>query len=214
MIILAHRGLWKSKDKRNSITALQAAFAAGFGIETDIRDYCGALVISHDIGSKDSPSLERVLVAYQAAGARAPLALNVKADGIQKLLSEQLRKYGIDNYFMFDMSVPEQVVYIKEVFHTFGRQSEFEQAVPMYKNVEGVWMDEFSQPWITDEIIAEHLRCGKRVGIISSEIHGNSADRLWGMLEQFRDDQRLMLCTDMPLKAKEYFYEKDKGNSV
>ena len=77
-----------------------------------------------------------------------------------------------------------------------------------------VWMDEFSQPWITDEIIAEHLRCGKRVGIISSEIHGNSADRLWGMLEQFRDDQRLMLCTDMPLKAKEYFYEKDKGNSV
>ena len=46
--ILAHRGFWTEPAEKNSREALERAFREGFGIETDIRDRNGALVVSHD----------------------------------------------------------------------------------------------------------------------------------------------------------------------
>lgn len=206
MVILAHRGLWYAEPERNSLAALQSAFTAGFGIETDIRDYCGKLVVSHDVATKESILLMEVLKAYQRSGSNMPLGLNIKADGIQRLLQAELEQYEINNYFVFDMSIPEQVLYLKQNFHTFGRQSEFERTVVQYEQVEGIWMDEFATEWITAGIIREHLSKGKQIGVISSEIHGNGPQRLWSILEPFKESGQLMLCTDIPQKAKEYFY--------
>ena len=47
MVILSHRGYWKDARK-NSVDAFKASFVREFGTETDIRDYNGELVISHD----------------------------------------------------------------------------------------------------------------------------------------------------------------------
>ena len=46
--ILAHRGLWQNVAAKNSISSIKLALVNGFGLETDIRDLDGELVISHD----------------------------------------------------------------------------------------------------------------------------------------------------------------------
>lgn len=74
--IYCHRGLWATKSDRNSSDALRRASLNGFGIETDIRDSAGNLVIFHD--------------AYQSSGQllsmffdlNTPLTLNLKSDGL------------------------------------------------------------------------------------------------------------------------------------
>ena len=48
MTSLAHRGLWAEADERNTLAAFRDAFAHGWGVELDVRDLDGALVISHD----------------------------------------------------------------------------------------------------------------------------------------------------------------------
>lgn len=205
MNILAHRGVWGTLDERNTVKAIKRAFCNGWGIETDVRDYCGRLVISHDIASEQSPLLADVLSVYKEVGAGSFLAINIKADGIQKLLVEELEKNGVYNYAVFDMSIPEQVVYNKMNIPFFTRQSEIEMYPVMYDNAAGVWMDEWDKGWIAKDIISEHLDKGKIVGVISPEIHGRNPEMLWEQMRKINSD-RLFLCTDIPDKAAEVFY--------
>ena len=58
--ILAHRGLWFCEEEKNSSNALFKALDLGFGIETDVRDLCGELIISHD-----PPMLNRICTQLQ-----------------------------------------------------------------------------------------------------------------------------------------------------
>ena len=117
MRILAHRGLWSAPEEKNTLTSFSRAFENGFGIETDVRDYCGKLVVSHDIATEQSEPFAKVLDIYNQFNSNEILAVNIKADGIQNLLSRDLQNYSIDNYFVFDMSIPEQVVYHKQNFN-------------------------------------------------------------------------------------------------
>lgn len=205
MFILAHRGFWTKPEEKNTLAAFEKAFANGYGIETDVRDYKGELVISHNVADEKCPLFTEMLEIYKKSGANVPLALNVKADGIQALLKKHLEEYGITNYFMFDMSVPEQVVYVKEGFNTFTRQSEFELSPSMYDKACGVWMDEFATEWMTEKHFGGHLKAGKKIGVISPEIHGNDEKRIWNMLKSYKADDNLMLCTDIPKAAEAYF---------
>ena len=66
---------------RNALSALRAAL--GFGIETDIRDALGELVISHDPPrSKDAVKFECFLDLVLATKSAGRIALNIKADGL------------------------------------------------------------------------------------------------------------------------------------
>mgnify|MGYP006075220631 CR=1 FL=1 len=40
--------------EKNMVVAFQRSLELGFGIETDLRDYNGEIVISHDIADKNS----------------------------------------------------------------------------------------------------------------------------------------------------------------
>ncbi|EIP3086535.1 hypothetical protein ACTK3A_001677 [Campylobacter jejuni] len=41
MKILSHRGYWKNKQEKNSITAFNRSFLNSYGLETDLRDMGG-----------------------------------------------------------------------------------------------------------------------------------------------------------------------------
>lgn len=209
MNILAHRGYWKTEDEKNSFGAIRKAFAEGLGIETDVRDYKGHLVISHNIADDKAFPLENVFKAYNELDCRGMLALNVKADGIQNELEKLLEKYDIRNYFMFDMSIPEQVVYRDRGFRFFTRHSDIETVPVQYEDACGVWMDGFyNVDWIDADAIRAHLKNNKAVCLVSPELHGKSYDRLWSILKDknlYLEDN-LYLCTDVPDAAKEYFY--------
>ena len=49
MKILSHRGFWREVAEKNKLVAFDYSFSLGFGTETDVRDFGGELVISHDI---------------------------------------------------------------------------------------------------------------------------------------------------------------------
>ncbi len=207
MEIIAHRGFWKDISEKNTMAALKRAADTGIGTETDFRDYVEKLAVSHNVADAKSPLAEDFFKLYQ--GTRCTLALNVKADGIQKLLKELLQKYKIDNYFCFDMSIPDTLGYIDECLKFFVRQSEYEEMNSLYDKADGVWVDGFiDDDWITPGLIGEHRDKGKRVCIVSSDLHGRDYQKLWERLKikEILDDKDVILCTDYPDKAKEYFY--------
>lgn len=127
--ILSHRGYWKEANEKNLPIAFEQSFSIGFGTETDIRDYKGELVISHDIADKKCISVKEIYTKHDST---LPLALNIKADGLQIKLKELLQKYKIKNYFVFDMSVPDGLQYLKHNIKSFTRESEYEKVPSFY----------------------------------------------------------------------------------
>ena len=172
MQILAHRGYWKEQEERNSPTALHRALESGFGFESDIRDYKGELVISHNIADESCQKAEEVFCWLAEHEDRYCFAINIKADGLTNLLAGLLEKYHITNYFTFDMSVPQMVEYADMGLTYFTRQSEVEPDPIMYDKAAGVWIDGFwGTDWITEALLQRHIAAGKRICLVSPELH-------------------------------------------
>lgn len=220
MQIIAHRGFWEQEQDKNSYFAFQKSFTNGFGVETDLRDFTiknpppprtqSEIAISHDIPTTDSLNAKEFFKLYQESRTQLPIALNIKADGLQAPLKYLLESYNITNYFVFDMSIPDCLCYINLGFHIFTRQSEYEIPI-FYDKAQGVWLDEFHTHWITPAIIKEHLHNGKKVCIVSPELHKRNYKTKWQdykeLLKTLDDNlaENLMLCTDYPHIANDFF---------
>lgn len=209
MIILSHRGYWRTKAEQNKMAAFQRSWRMGFGIETDIRDINGTLVVSHDTPKTDAMSIDEFFRLYSDRGRGTRLALNVKSDGIAGLLDDAIRRYKITDYFVFDMSVPDTLPYLRRGMQVFTRQSEEEKNPSFYSRAVGIWMDAFYGDWITGRSVAVHARAGKAACVVSPELHGRAPDALWASLARLprRYHEHVMLCTDYPTKARKYFDE-------
>ncbi|MCD6401838.1 MAG: hypothetical protein J7L73_07915 [Anaerolineales bacterium] len=136
------------------------------------------------------------------------LAINIKSDGLQGLLLNLLNEYQIENYFVFDMSVPDALGYLNLGMKVFTRESEFETKPSFYEQAGGVWMDEFKTPWITSQRIKYHLDNGKKICIVSPELHQKDHLSRWKDYKAMPinlNKGELMLCTDCPEEARRYF---------
>jgi hypothetical protein len=209
MKIISHRGYWISPQEKNSRQAFERSFALGFGTETDFRDYCGELFIAHD------PPLARPCVTaaqffetMAASDPTLPVAINIKADGLQRMLKEALDAHGIADYFLFDMSIPDGLQSVKAGLRIFARQSDVEPEPQLYAQAEGVWMDAFyDDSWITIEAARRHLDAGKSVCLVSPELHGRDHRAFWARLltDSLTEHPNLMICTDIPEQARDFF---------
>jgi glycerophosphoryl diester phosphodiesterase len=56
--ILAHRGLWKTASEHNRLEAFRHALESGYGIEVDVRDASGELIVAHDAGEETAYPFE------------------------------------------------------------------------------------------------------------------------------------------------------------
>lgn len=206
MYILSHRGFWHKGLKKNSIQAINKAIENGWGIETDFRDYMGDLVISHDIADKNSEKAEEVFKILEN-NKNAYVAINIKADGLKYILKGLLDKYKINNYFAFDMSIPQTVEYAEAGIKYFSRQSEFEPNPYMYEQADGVWMDAFyNMDWITVNLINNHIANNKKVCLVSPELHNNKYNEFWTFLKNNDlTSNNILLCTDYPDLATKFF---------
>ena len=210
MEIIAHRGFWDRDEDKNTLNAFEKAFKSGYGVETDLRDYREKLVISHNVANEDCVGLEDFFWLYQTCHSKSPLALNVKADGIQVLLEPLLKKYNIVNYFLFDMSIPELVVNANRKLRFYTRNSDVEKECVLYSKANGVWLDAFyDENWLTEKVITQHVKHGMKVCIVSPELHGYEYTRVWEMLKgtSLYKNELVALCTDIPNRAEEYFDE-------
>lgn len=199
-MILAHRGYWKKEEEKNTKEAFKRAFDCGFGVETDLRDIKGEIVISHDMPKGNEMTFEEVLALLD--GRNLPLALNIKADGMAFKIKKLLEKYNHTNYFTFDMSIPEMVVQHKMGLNVFTGISDIVPNPIMYKEAQGVWLDCFYSDWFSKKEIKEILDADKKVCIVSPDLHKREYKNVWA---KYKDVKGIMLCTDFPDEAKEYF---------
>jgi len=212
MKILSHRGYWKSEDEKNTKIAFERSFQLGFGTETDIRDLNGELVISHDPPTIDCQYLTvaNFFKIYKIWGDGLQLALNIKSDGLQRKLMQLIIDFNITNYFVFDMSIPDTIGFIKNNTKFFTRQSEYEIDPAFYTQADGVWLDEFNGHWIDDEVIQKHIKNGKKVCIVSPELHKRAYNIEWDNYKNIflKDaEHKISICTDLPEKANFFLNE-------
>lgn len=206
MIIISHRGYWKTPDEKNGTVAFQRSFELGFGTETDVRDLDGALVISHDMPTVGVMGMTEFLAL---AGSKLPLALNIKSDGLAEPLREAMAAYDRNAWFVFDMSIPDMRMHLKAGNPVFTRVSEVEKVPVWLDECEGVWLDQFEREWFDADFVVGLLSTGKRVCVVSSELHRRDYSDLWKMLQPLAAFDNLMLCTDFPEDAKKFF-----GNEI
>lgn len=207
MQIISHRGYWLEPAEKNAEIAFKRSFALGFGTETDIRDLNGHLVISHDMADSSSISAGYLFELYNQHPSAPTLALNIKADGLQTALKQSLDKYDVDNYFVFDMSIPDTIGYIKQGINFYSRQSEYEPQPAFYNECKGIWLDAFTGTWYNNEVITGHLNNNKKVAIVSPELHKRHHLPLWQQLKDgnLHLQSGVILCTDIPEDAVKFF---------
>jgi hypothetical protein len=209
MNIICHRGYWQIINDQNSKKAFEKSFELGFGVETDFRDANGDLVIAHDLPGSNPLLAEEFFGLANQNGMELPIAINIKSDGLQLLLSSVIKRFKINNYFLFDMSVPDAVISIKSGLRVFTRQSDLECNPAFYDKAAGVWIDSFhDDSWIDGSVVLDHLANRKSVCLVSPEIHKRKHIDLWDKIKNI-DSNRLYLCTDKPDEAAIFFQKKN-----
>lgn len=207
MDIICHRGMWENRLEQNSLTSLIAAHNNGFGVELDIRDYRSQIVISHDFPNDKSLPFENYLcelVAHEYNN-DTTLAINIKADGLAKYLKKILKEYKVANYFTFDMSNPELLQYKKSGLNFFTRLSDYESHPVLGSDAMGLWLDSFENEWYSIDDLNMLVSSGKRLCIVSAELHGRRYTNQWQLLKKLKHRKNMFLCTDEPNKAKGFF---------
>ena len=76
-------------SEKNTFVAFERALDNGFGIETDVRDYDGKIVISHDLPNSSciDMQLSHLLKMKFFSGACGRIALNIKSSGLAATVS-------------------------------------------------------------------------------------------------------------------------------
>ena len=206
MKIISHRGIWKKIKDQNKIDSLLKSIDLGYGIEFDVRDYNSKIVISHDLPNKSSPKLEDLFKKINYKGVY--LLINIKSDGLQAKLNNLIKKYKINNYFVFDMSIPDTLIYIKYKIKFLIRISEFENNIELINKSSGLWIDHFKSSRFNFDYITSFIKYRKKIFIVSPELHKKKFINNWKILKNIENkfpNLQIYLCTDYPNKADKFF---------
>lgn len=208
MEIISHRGYWLQASEKNTVEAFKRSFSLGFGTETDVRDLSGTLVISHDPPTGGELTLDELLEL--ASPAQPTLAINIKSDGLAAALKVAMDRHDYQNWFAFDMSIPDTRGQLAVGNPTYLRISEFEAQSPLLPHAAGVWLDAFE----SDEWRIEELRrltsAGVKVCLVSPELHKREQATFWQQLKSsgLHTSELVVLCTDIPEQAVDFFKVK------
>ena len=209
MKIISHRGFWQIPSEKNTLAAFRRSLDGSFGFETDIRDYKNKLTISHDV--PESSGIDLIEVLNLINENRVLLAWNAKADGLISLIQESFSEDLLKQSVFFDMSIPETLNYKKNNLPYLVRMSEYEILNNLYDDSKGVWIDSFESNWFNYELIERIINDDKYVFIVSAELHKRDNKEQWKFLRDFSQisNEKIVLCTDYPTLAKEFFNEKN-----
>lgn len=202
MKIICHRGLWTSKKSQNSLKACDKGMKHFAGIEIDLKNKNGEIVLSHDPLTKkqDAPLLAEVF----KQNPNSFFAMNIKEDGLSAELHKLIKKYKIKNYMCFDLSVPEKQQYLKKNLKVFERMGDIDPA-PVSKG--GLVLDVFElKNWSKTLAQLKKQYPKNALFIISPELHGQDHLTVWKLLKKnFPSHSGHFLCTDRPEEADLFF---------
>ena len=196
--IFAHRGQWNSEVSPNSDQSFHLAAKNGFGIETDVRDCAGHVIVSHDpCTNHEHLSLSSLL------NNQAQIALNIKTDGIV----EEIKKFNHEmlesGSFVFDCSFPQLLAYKKAGIPHAIRISEFEKELPWKPNY--IWLDSFESDWWLEDSRILNLIEDVPTIVVSPELHKRKPEVMWEKVISIRESGiDLSICTDHPERVLAY----------
>jgi hypothetical protein len=208
MKFIAHRGFWYKPEEKNTFEAFERAIINGFGIETDFRDCNGQLIISHDVPIHLNSTAFDFIKLIKKSPPNLLHAINIKSDGIHSMIKNCFSIIEHDQYFVFDMSIPDALSYINSKLPFFVRCSEYEEVNSyLLDNSKGVWLDSFNSDWFDQNLINSFFILNKIVCIVSPELHKRPYLHMWKFLKDydFHKYNDIFLCTDYPQQAKEFF---------
>jgi hypothetical protein len=194
--IIAHRGLWADVAEQNTRLALINALNQGFGVETDLREHFGKLVISHD------PPVDCSSIFFEKIWSKRRFAYNIKSDGLGKYFQQIIHYMKDTNSFVFDGSIPEMLKYRQYGVPHALRLSEFEKDLPW--PTEFIWIDGFREDWwLRDHEVLSHLE-DKHLVFVSPELHGRDHKFAFDWFIQLRERgyANFSVCTDYPLELR------------
>ena len=206
MQILSHRGYWHDFSlESNKRIAFERSFDLGFGTETDLRDICGKIVISHDMPKGNELTFRELLEIMN--GRNLPLALNIKADGQADEILKILREYNHTNYFTFDMSIPDMVFQMNKNLKVFTGRSDILKDPVLLEKADGIWLDSFYSEWFEEKDVTDILNAGKKVCIVSADLHKRDIREQWNKIKNFSiiESDSIMLCTNIPEESVKFF---------
>jgi hypothetical protein len=163
----------------NTLADLQA-LPNGVGLEIDIRDHGDQLVLQHDPFKGDTGEpLEPFLAAYHH-GAHGTLILNIKSERVELRVLELLRRFGIEDYFFLDSSIPLMVLLSRQGEDRMAvRLSEVEPpglALAFAGKARWVWIDCFEGLPINGPTARQLKEAGFRLCLVSPELQGRPDD--------------------------------------
>jgi len=192
-------------SEQNTLEAFLAAARLGFGIELDIRDFFGQVVVAHDSATAPGLDLQESLSALKKYRFSGVLALNVKADGLSGLINKEALHLNAIPHFFFDMSVPETVRFDNLGLARAHRVSDLEPIWPAsHWRILGeqlvVWLDSFSSDWWLDSAWENLIPEGSNTFIVSPELHGRDPSKVWERVRDLHQEgRRVGICTDHPV---------------
>jgi hypothetical protein len=166
MIYIAHR--------INTIEQLKEV-PEEFGVEVDIRDSAGELIMVHDPFSPGE-KFENYLKHYK----HKLIILNVKSERIEFKILELLKKYKIKNYFFLDSSFPMIWTLNKagenNIALRFSEYEPIENILAAKDMAKWIWIDCFSKFPVDDETYKIIKSSGLKTCLVSPELQGRPED--------------------------------------
>lgn len=198
--VVCHRGWWTKPEEQNTLAAFARAFDAGLGVELDVRDHCGKLVVSHDpVADEFALPLEFETVLAELGDRSSTLAVNVKSCGLAPWFARIKPKPK--NWFFFDVPVPEMTQYIRLGVPYYVRWSPQESPPvgQLLNSATGVWCDHgdcFRGTTLSPNVIT---------AFVSPEVHGRETARPWFWAALAATGMDFAICTDKVTEATEFF---------
>lgn len=201
--ILAHRGCLTSERQGNTRSSWLECFASGFGIEVDLRDHNGSLVLSHDPAAGSEPAtLTQLFTDWSDAGAMHPVGINIKSSGLGSLITATLGHLPAQ-WFLFDHAVPDLVAQQRMGLRCYPRLSELE--TDYATGVPGLWVDSFNGTYPEVAELASLVGDGVNIVLVSPELHGRPHQMLWDSWSQLAENPFVSICTDFAVAADDFF---------
>jgi hypothetical protein len=181
---------------RINTTAELATVPLVYGVELDLRDKYDKIVVQHD-AFKDGEDWKDYLKTYR----HQFLIANVKTEGIEEQLINDLAAQEINHYFLLDVSLPFLVKLSNKGFSKmavrFSEREPIELAMQFAGKVDWLWVDCFTHLPLHKDNYAL-LKKYFKICIVSPELHGHPISLIQEFKEQLKGMEIDAVCTKKP----------------
>lgn len=187
--IFAHRVLFNGIE--NNVKAIPYFKKLGIGIELDLRYGKSGVYISHDVTDQGILFEDVCKICFNL---NIRMALHVKEINVVKETIRLLKKYSLNDYFLFNTENYDLLEIINEnIVASYVTQKQNK------KNTSLLWCDEIGEKWYTKELISELHEKNKIIYGMSLEVvkicNENEIIREWKRLIDLGIDG---ICTKYP----------------